>query len=180
MASHSVHAWLANPCKSPLSGIPVDRKRWPNKLLFKSACFASMWRHVNWLHGVRIGLDMFGFSWTLRHSDGEQILHVNSQIDGFCVIRGTDVNSGEASHWIASETARGRLCRPSKCGNQRRNDRGKWKQVMEVCLASRDHVTGKPPPQRWYGVAKSPKKKAANETWWVVPFPKKRQKYDQI
>lgn len=123
MASHSVHAWLANPCKSPLSGIPVDRKRWPNKLLFKSACFASMWRHVNWLHGVRIGLDTFGFSWTLRHSDGEQILNVNSQIDGFCVIRRTDVNSGEASHWISSETARGRLCWSSKCGNQRRNDR---------------------------------------------------------
>lgn len=96
MAPYSVHAWLANPRKNPLSGIPVDRKRWPRSFYLNQhvsvhvkACKLAAW-----------GQDLFVHVWfsrTFRRSDREQILNMNSQIDGFGVIRGTGVSSGEAS-----------------------------------------------------------------------------------
>lgn len=151
-----------------------QEERWPNKLLFKSACFASMWRHVNWLHGVSIGLDMFGFPWTFRHSDREQILNVISQIDGFRVIRRTGM-------WIQVKLLtelrvkplEGDFCWPSKCGNQRRNDeasRSRWWKPRDWESSSTALV--------W--CCKKSQKKAANDTWWVVPFPKERHKYNQM
>lgn len=130
------------------------------------------------------GQDLFvhvWFSWPFRHSDREQILNMNSQRDG-----SEELVRSEELAWTQVKLLTELRVKPLE---------GDFDDQAKV--GTREEMTGASGSRWWrfvlqgepcdwetwskaFGMVLQNVTNAANETWWVVPFPKERHVYNQI